>query len=56
MYSWIWYHPEQWLTSLILAVAAVAFFVHGYARESGWRLSDYIKIGITDSDDEDDLD
>ena len=28
-YSWIWYHPEQWLVSLVLAVAAVVFF--GYA-------------------------
>ena len=39
-YSWIWYHPEQWLVSLVLVVAAVAFFVIGVGvdfRESGWR-------------------
>ena len=32
-YSWIWYHPEQWLTSLVLAVAAVSFFVFGAGVE-----------------------
>jgi hypothetical protein len=26
-YSWIWYHPEQWLISLALVVAAIVFFV-----------------------------
>ena len=39
-YSWIWYHPEQWIISLVLAVAAVAFFVFGLVmevRESGWK-------------------
>ena len=39
-YSWIWYHPEQWLMSLVLVVAAVAFFVYGAGldiRESGWK-------------------
>ena len=39
-YSWIWYHPEQWLISLVLVGVAVAFFVIGLGaeiRESGWR-------------------
>ena len=39
-YSWIWYHAEQWIVSLVLAVAAVAFFVIGFGveiRESSWR-------------------
>ena len=32
-YSWIWYHPEQWLTSLVLVFAGVAFFVYGLGVE-----------------------
>ena len=37
-FSWIWYHPEAWLISLGLDVAALTFFVYGVAveiRESG---------------------
>ena len=26
-YSWVWYHPEQWLISLVLVVGGVVFFV-----------------------------
>jgi hypothetical protein len=32
-YSWIWYHPEQWLISLVLVGAAVGFFVYGLGME-----------------------
>ena len=27
-YSWIWYHPEHWLISLILAIIAITFFLY----------------------------
>ena len=27
-YSWIWYHPEHWFISLILALIAIAFFLY----------------------------
>lgn len=50
-YSWIWYHPEQWIFSLILDLAALAVFVHGLIkdiRDSSWRISDYIKIQIVE--------
>ena len=32
-YSWIWYHPEHWLISLFLVLAAVVFFVFGLGVE-----------------------
>lgn len=28
-YSWIWYHPEQWLISLLISLISFLFFIHG---------------------------
>jgi hypothetical protein len=28
-YSWIWYHPEQWLISLVISFISLLFFIHG---------------------------
>jgi len=42
-----------------LILAGVAVFVSGLLveiRKSGWKLSDYIKIEIVETDDEDSLD
>lgn len=58
VYSGIWYHFEHWSISLVLSFAAAVFGAFGLGndiRESGWKLSDIIKIEIID-DDEDDLD
>jgi len=58
-YSGIWYHFEYWSSSLVLSVVAAVFGLFGLGvdiRESGWRLSDFIKIEITWEDDENDLD
>lgn len=29
-YSWIWYHPDQWLICLVFVVFALTFFVFGF--------------------------
>ena len=58
-YSGIWYHFEHWSSSLVLSFVAAVFGLFGLGveiRESGWRLSDFIKIEITWEDDENDLD
>ncbi len=54
-YSWIWYHYEQWIISLILVLIGVGFFIFGVIKEKrpGWKLSDFIKIEIIETDDED---
>jgi hypothetical protein len=52
-YSWIWYHSESWMISLVLIVAALAAFVWGMIaeiRQTGWKLSDYIKIEIVEEE------
>jgi hypothetical protein len=57
-YSGIWYHFEHWSVSLVLSVVAAVFGLFGLGvdiRESGWKLSDFIKIEVTWEDDEDDL-
>ena len=57
-YSWIWYHPEHWLISLVMSFVAALFGLFGLLvdiGESGWRLSDVIQIKIID-DDKNDLD
>jgi hypothetical protein len=28
-YSWIWYHPEQWLISLVISIISLLFFIYG---------------------------
>jgi len=58
-YSGIWYHFEHWSVSLVLSVVAAVFGLFGLGaefRESGWKLSDLIKIEVTWEDEEDDLD
>jgi hypothetical protein len=58
-YSGIWYHFEHWSVSLVLSVVAAVFGLFGLGvdiRESGWKLSDFIKIEVTWEDEEEDLD
>jgi len=49
-YSWIWYHFEQWVISLVLNIAGVVVFISGIINEKrpGWKLSDYIKMEIAE--------
>ena len=59
VYSGIWYHFEHWSISLVLSFVAAVFGLFGLGaefRESGWKLSDYIKIEIIEMNDENDLD
>ena len=51
-YSWIWYHPEQWIISLTLNIAAVATFMYGIIKEKNWKLSDFIKIEIVETEED----
>ena len=54
-YTWIWYHPEQWTFSLTIGLFGLAFFVYGIIaeiRESGWKLSDNIKIEILETEED----
>ncbi len=39
-YSWIWYHFEQWVISLVLNLAGVAVFISGIINEKrpDWKL------------------
>lgn len=41
-YSWIWYHPDQWLIFLVLGVFALVFFVYGVVVD--FRASGGMKI------------
>ncbi len=56
-YSWIWYHFEHWGISLVLNLAGVVVFISGVLKEKNpdWKLSDFIKIEIVETDDEDSL-
>ena len=59
VYSGIWYHFEHWSISLVLSFVGAVFGLFGLGvdiRESGWKLSDLIKIEITWEDEENDLD
>ena len=59
IYSGIWYHFEHWSISVVLSFVAAVFGVFGLVldiRESGWKFSDFIKIEIIETDDENDLD
>lgn len=52
-YSWIWYHFEHWGICLVLTYSSLVFFLHGLIldlRESGWKLSNYIKIEIVEDE------
>jgi len=52
-YSWIWYHFEHWGTCLGLNLVATGMFFYGLIldiRESNWKLSNYIKIEITENE------
>lgn len=54
-YSWIWYHPEQWMISLFLNLFAVVMFIYGVVagiKQSGWNFSDFIKIEIIEETEE----
>ena len=44
-YSWIWYHMDQWIISLVLSILALAFFVYGVITEikPNWKLSNFIE-------------
>ena len=56
VYSGIWYHFEHWSISLVLSFVAAVFGLFGLGvdvRESGWKLSDFIKIEIIDDDESD---
>ena len=54
-YSGIWYRFEGWSISLILSSVAVVVGLFGLGldiKDSGWKLSDFIKIEIvTEGDD-----
>lgn len=59
VYSGVGYHFEHWSISLVLSFVAAVFGLFGLGveiRESGWKLSDFIKIEIIEMDDENDLD
>jgi hypothetical protein len=32
-YSWIWYHLEHWIISLVFALGALFMFIHGIVSE-----------------------
>ena len=52
-YSWIWYHFEHWGISLVLNLLALGFFLYGWFldfRESGWKLSNHIKVEIIEDE------
>jgi hypothetical protein len=51
-YSWIWYHQEQWIISLVLNIVALALYILGILSDmkSGWNLSKFIKIEIVKSE------
>lgn len=43
-YSWIWYHQEQWLPSLVLNLSGLVLFIHGLLTENektDQELTDY---------------
>ena len=55
-YSWIWYHPEQWLISLIISLVSVTVFVYGLLvdlKKSRWSISDFIRIEIVEEENQD---
>lgn len=55
-YSWIWYHPEQWLISLIISLVSVTVFVYGFLvdlKKSRWSISDFIRIEIVEEENQD---
>ena len=52
-YSWIWYHPEQWLISLIISLISISLFGYGFLvdlKKSKWSISDFIKIEIIEDE------
>ena len=54
-YSWIWYHPEQWLISLVISLISLVACVDGLLvdlKESGWSLSNFIKIEEVETEEE----
>jgi hypothetical protein len=53
-YSWIWYHQDQWIISLVLNIVALALFIVGLLSDikSGWTISKFIKIEISESENE----
>jgi hypothetical protein len=54
-YSWIWYHLESWVISLVIDLGALVMLVYGLVLDivdSNWKLSDYVKIEIAEEDEE----
>ena len=54
-YSWIWYHPEQWLISLLLSFGSLLVCIYGLLvdlKKSGLSLSHLVKIEVVDSKEE----
>ncbi|MBT8171927.1 hypothetical protein KJN74_03560 [Candidatus Bathyarchaeota archaeon] len=52
-YSWIWYHPEQWLICLIISLFSAVVFVYGLLvdlKKSRWSIRDFIKIEIVNEE------
>jgi hypothetical protein len=45
-YSWIWYHPEQWMISLLLVVIGIAFFALGTFSDFEERWKNKNELGI----------
>lgn len=54
-YSWIWYRFDYWSVSLVISLVGVFFGLFGLVvdiKESGWKLSDYIRIEIVEMEDD----
>lgn len=54
-YSWIWYRIEYWSVSLVMSFIGLIFGLYGFGidlKDSGWKLSDIIKIEIVEIEDE----
>jgi hypothetical protein len=54
-YSNIWYNFEYWFNSLVFSLLALVFGLIGLGkdtRNSGWKLSDFIKIEIIEDEEE----
>ena len=58
-YSAIWYHFDYWSVSLVVSFVGAFFGIFGLIfdiKESGWKLSDFIKIEIIEIDEEENFD
>ena len=58
-YSAIWYHFDYWSVSLVVSFVGACFGIFGLIfdiKESGWKLSDFVKIEIVEIDNEENVD